>query len=173
MLWSRRGCDGSIMSWDNYGKWHIDHIKPLADFDLSDPKQFKEACHYSNLQPLWAEENHKKIGFRRCIIKAVNLPSGAQRDVEVGLVWEEVLTGAAGTFEVPVQGTIRVDCITDSTITIGGTLAMSIRAGRVERINVGVGTPEDSKVSVTVVIAVGTCNVQVAKEKDARDRRAR
>lgn len=49
------------MTWENYGpEWHIDHIKALANFDLSDPKQFAEACHYTNLQPLWAEENIKK-----------------------------------------------------------------------------------------------------------------
>jgi site-specific DNA-cytosine methylase len=50
------------MSWDNYGfyGWHIDHIKPLASFDLSDRNQFLEAAHYSNLQPLWAVDNLKK-----------------------------------------------------------------------------------------------------------------
>lgn len=48
------------MSWKNYGEWHIDHIKPLSSFDLTDLGQFKEACHYSNLQPLWAIDNLKK-----------------------------------------------------------------------------------------------------------------
>ncbi len=50
------------MSWDNWGThgWHIDHITPLAAFDLSNREQFKQAVHYTNLQPLWAEDNWKK-----------------------------------------------------------------------------------------------------------------
>jgi len=48
------------MTWDNYGEWHIDHIKPLASFNLSDIDEFKQACHYTNLQPLWAVDNFKK-----------------------------------------------------------------------------------------------------------------
>lgn len=48
------------MTWDNYGEWHIDHIKPLIGFDLTDKVQFLEACHYTNLQPLWAKKNLSK-----------------------------------------------------------------------------------------------------------------
>lgn len=48
------------MSWDNYGKWHIDHIRPCTSFDLTDTKQQKECFHYTNLQPLWAEDNFRK-----------------------------------------------------------------------------------------------------------------
>ena len=52
------------MSWDNYGEWHIDHIEPLSKFDLTDRKQFLSACHYTNLQPLWAQDNWKKSNLR-------------------------------------------------------------------------------------------------------------
>lgn len=50
------------MSWDNHSLfgWHIDHIRPCASFDLSDPEQQKECFHYTNLQPLWASENLSK-----------------------------------------------------------------------------------------------------------------
>ena len=46
------------MSWDNYGKWHLDHIKPLH---LSENEEdLLKLNHYTNLQPLWAEDNLKK-----------------------------------------------------------------------------------------------------------------
>lgn len=48
------------MSWDNYGEWHIDHIKPLSSFDLSNREQQKMCFHYSNMQPLWAIDNIRK-----------------------------------------------------------------------------------------------------------------
>ena len=48
------------MNWANMGKWHIDHIIPLAAFDLSIKENQKIVFHYTNLQPLWAEENLKK-----------------------------------------------------------------------------------------------------------------
>jgi hypothetical protein len=50
------------MTWDNWGihGWHIDHIKPLASFDLTNPQQLCEAVHHTNLQPLWAVDNWKK-----------------------------------------------------------------------------------------------------------------
>ena len=48
------------MTWDNYGEWHIDHIRPCASFDLTDPEQQRECFHFSNLQPLWAEDNLRK-----------------------------------------------------------------------------------------------------------------
>ena len=52
----------SGMTWDNWSRdgWHIDHIHPLSKFDLSDPVQLRQACHYTNLQPLWASDNLAK-----------------------------------------------------------------------------------------------------------------
>ena len=50
------------MTWENYGHkgWHVDHIRPCASFDLSDPEQQKECFHYTNLQPLWWYDNLSK-----------------------------------------------------------------------------------------------------------------
>ena len=50
------------MNWSNYkwNGWHVDHIKPVASFDLTNEKDFKKCFHYTNLQPLWADENFKK-----------------------------------------------------------------------------------------------------------------
>ena len=53
------------MSWDNYGVWHVDHIIACANFDLSDPEQQRICFHYTNLQPMWGEQNLKK-GARLC-----------------------------------------------------------------------------------------------------------
>ena len=52
------------MSWENYGLygWHVDHIRPCCSFDLTDPEQQRECFHYTNLQPLWAEDNLAKSG---------------------------------------------------------------------------------------------------------------
>jgi hypothetical protein len=51
------------MSWDNWSThgWHIDHIVPFGQFDLSDPIHQIAACNWRNLQPLWAKNNHSKL----------------------------------------------------------------------------------------------------------------
>jgi hypothetical protein len=57
------------MNWSNHGQgygdkdmqeWHIDHIYPLASFDLTKPSEQRIACHWSNQQPMWAKENLEK-----------------------------------------------------------------------------------------------------------------
>jgi len=52
------------MSWNNYNKhgWHVDHIIPCVSFDLTKPEEQAKCFHYSNTQPLWANENYSKGG---------------------------------------------------------------------------------------------------------------
>ena len=52
----KRFVDG--MSWDNRSEWHIDHIIPLSSAKTEE--ELYNLCHYTNLQPLWAEDNLKK-----------------------------------------------------------------------------------------------------------------
>lgn len=62
LVWHLESLFQSGMTWENRGRvgWHIDHIKPLAAFDLTDPVQLGAACHYTNLQPLWADNMKKR-----------------------------------------------------------------------------------------------------------------
>jgi hypothetical protein len=48
------------MTWDNYGKWHIDHRRPLSSFDLSTLDGIRLANSLHNLQPMWAKKNLQK-----------------------------------------------------------------------------------------------------------------
>jgi len=55
------------MTWENYGAgklgevaWQLDHIVPISAFDLTDPEQIAKCFHYTNVQPLWWEENMSK-----------------------------------------------------------------------------------------------------------------
>ena len=50
------------MSWENYGEWHVDHIKPISSFNINEigDKEFMECWNLNNLQPLWGEENIRK-----------------------------------------------------------------------------------------------------------------
>lgn len=50
------------MTWDNYGKWHIDHIIPASVFNFQTPEDidFKKCWALKNLQPLWGDDNLRK-----------------------------------------------------------------------------------------------------------------
>lgn len=45
------------MSWDNMGKWHMDHVKPCASFDLTNEVDILDCFNWKNLQPLWGKDN--------------------------------------------------------------------------------------------------------------------
>ena len=63
------------MNWSNQGRpefgrpgWELDHVYPLAKLDLTDPEQLSRANHWSNFQPLSAQDNRSKgstppVGF--------------------------------------------------------------------------------------------------------------
>lgn len=48
------------MSWDNCGRWSIDHIIPCAAFDLTNPVHQRACFNWRNLQPMWLSDNQKK-----------------------------------------------------------------------------------------------------------------
>lgn len=52
------------MSWEIFmtGAIHLDHIRPCCSFDLTKPEEQRACFHYTNTRPLWAEDNHRKVG---------------------------------------------------------------------------------------------------------------
>ncbi|MDO8604015.1 MAG: hypothetical protein Q7K40_01215 [bacterium] len=64
------------MSWENKKMWHIDHIIPIAFYDLKNEEQLLAAFNYLNLQPLWATENMRKnsrLPFSGTLIRRTRL----------------------------------------------------------------------------------------------------
>lgn len=51
---------GAKVEWVSRNGWHIDHIRPIASFDMTNPIQRKAALHYTNLQLLLADKNRRK-----------------------------------------------------------------------------------------------------------------
>lgn len=59
------------MTWGNYGsKWHIDHIVPLASFNITsfDCDDFRAAWALTNLRPLWSKANREKSDKRLYLV---------------------------------------------------------------------------------------------------------
>lgn len=52
------------MTWANHGKvWHLDHVIPIAAFDLRIADEQQKCFHWTNFQPLYAEDNLRKNSF--------------------------------------------------------------------------------------------------------------
>lgn len=51
---------GDEYSWENRSQWHIDHIRPIASFDIMKKEQQLVAFNWRNLQPLWEIDNLDK-----------------------------------------------------------------------------------------------------------------
>jgi hypothetical protein len=47
------------MSWDDMN-FHLDHIKQVCTFDLTDPEQQKQCFHYTNIRPLTEDDNLRR-----------------------------------------------------------------------------------------------------------------
>jgi len=104
-------------------------------------------------------------------MKPTNMPSGAARNADVGLVWVEIITNGTGTFQMPFQGTFRVRATGATTVSIDGVLAMTMSAGEIVNFNAGVG-PSDDLSFTTIVIAGANAFVQTAVELEkGRNRR--
>lgn len=48
------------MSWENYGEWHIDHVRSIKSFIDSGEEDVRVINALSNLSPLWAFDNLSK-----------------------------------------------------------------------------------------------------------------
>jgi hypothetical protein len=112
-------------------------------------------------------------------MRSANLGNQALRHSESGQVWEEVLTNAQGTFTVQPFQTFRVRATGATTVTIDGTLSMTMSAGEIEKFNAGSGLPSGNPNfnyppgqlppqrlgnSCTIIIAGAAAFVQVARD---------
>ena len=68
------------MSWDNHGKWHIDHVRPVSSFSMADASQRAKCWHFSNLQPLWAKDNLSKSNFWDGVTRELEKPAESDDD---------------------------------------------------------------------------------------------
>jgi hypothetical protein len=62
LIWHLERQFSKGMNWENYGSWHVDHIVPIASFDIQSAEDpaFRVCWALANLRPLWAAENLRK-----------------------------------------------------------------------------------------------------------------
>lgn len=99
--------------------------------------------------------------------RAINLPTGASRTSEVGLVWQEIKSGTGlTTFEVPKYCALRVRSATAGlTVQLDSILCATMADAEILILNAGRGVNSDAKDTVTLTVS-GNCYVQVGIEVD-------
>lgn len=100
----------------------------------------------------------------------INLPTRSERNSDVGHVWVERLTNAMGTIEVPKYASIRVRATGATTVTVDGTLAVTMTNNEIIIVNAGRGAADDNKDTVTVVIGGAAAFVQVSRTTEVYDK---
>jgi hypothetical protein len=111
-------------------------------------------------------------------MKTSNLANEAVRQSDVGMVWEEKLSGAAGTLTLLPFQAFRVRAAAGGTVTIDGVLAATMISGEILVFNAGGGQPALTSALTTgvvlrqapsvVVVIAGNQFVQVARETTRR-----
>ena len=99
-------------------------------------------------------------------MRTANLAAETIRQSESGLVWEEQFTNAQGSLEVPTHATFRVRATGATTVTMDGTLAMTMSTGEIAIFNAGDGNTDDKKLTVTITIAGANAFMQLARDVD-------
>lgn len=102
-------------------------------------------------------------------MKSANLANEASRYADVAMVWEELLSGAAGTLKLMPFQTFRVRAAANGTVTVDGVLAATMVSGEIMTFNAGGGQPisvnqTTKQASEVVVVVTGNQFVQVARE---------
>lgn len=102
-------------------------------------------------------------------MKTSNLANEASRVAEVAMVWEERLSGAAGTLKLQPFQSFRVRAAAAGTVTIDGVLAATMISGEILIFNAGGGQPytvdtTTKQASAVEVIITGAQFVQVARD---------
>lgn len=111
-------------------------------------------------------------------MKTSNLANESLRTAETGMVWEEVLSGAAGTLQLRPFQTFRVRAAAAGTVTIDGVLAATMISGEIMIFNAGGGQPALTdptttdvvlkQATVATVVITGAQFVQVARDATRR-----
>ncbi len=111
-------------------------------------------------------------------MKTSNLANESLRTAEVGMVWEEKLSGAAGQLILMPYQSFRVRAAAGGTVTIDGVLAATMVSGEILIFNAGPGLPTLTSATTTGVVSkqapsvtvdiTGAQFVQVARDAGRR-----